>query len=236
MSPVHRFAIALALVAASAAPAARAGAQVGNLPEQSPFRDLEYRQELAFFGGWYKAGRDPARVAPRDGPMFGVRYDLRIGGPAYFTARLAHVSSERTVIDPRLAAPDRVLGEESWSIALADVGIALNLTGMKSWHGLVPVVQGGLGVASDFKGGADAGTWRFGTPFLLTLGAGVKWVSTSRFQIRGDITNNMYQIKYPGLYYQPSADGSAVLEPDQARSVWKANWAFTLGGSYLFFR
>lgn len=233
MSPVHRFVIAVALVVASAAPAA---AQVGTLPEQSPFRDLEYRQELTFFGGWYKAGRDPARVAPRDGPMFGARYDLRIGGPAWLTARVAHVSTERTVIDPRLAAPDRVLGEESWSVALADVGISLNLTGMKTWHGLVPVVQGGLGVASDFKGGADAGTWRFGTPFLLTLGAGVKWVSTSRFQIRGDITNNMYQIKYPGLYYQPSADGSAVLEPDDSRSVWKSNWGFTLGGSYLFFR
>ena len=46
-------ALALALVATTA------GAQVGHLPDNSPYRDIENSQELTFFGGRYTAGLDP---------------------------------------------------------------------------------------------------------------------------------------------------------------------------------
>ena len=79
--------------AAVALLASTAGAQVGYPPERSPYRDVEFRQELTLFSGYYAAGQDPAKVAPQSGPMLGLRYDVRVGGPASLTARVARVFS-----------------------------------------------------------------------------------------------------------------------------------------------
>jgi hypothetical protein len=111
---------------------AMAAAQVGHTPRTSPYRDLEFRQELTFFGGQYSASEDPARVAPKSGPMVGVHWEYRLGGPAYLTARLAGLITERREIDPRLDAGDRFLGNTSMLAAFTDVGFALNLTGYRA--------------------------------------------------------------------------------------------------------
>lgn len=224
----------LVLLAAAAAPAA--AQDVGHLPEDSPFRDLPYRQELTFFGGYFLAGGDPAGVAPKSAPMFGARYEIRIGGPAQFYARTAMALSERDVVNPRLAPGARELGTESVTLGLADVGISLNLTGQRSWHGMVPVVSGGAGIATDFAS-PDVGGFRLGTPFAITLGAGVRWTSGGNWQVRADVTDYLYQVKYPPLYFQaPAQNVEPVLPPNSKQNVWKHNAALTLGVSYLFFR
>ena len=68
---------------------ATAGGQVGHLPAESPFVDLPGGHELGFFGGHYSAGRDPVGVAPRSGPLFGLRYEKTVGGPAALMVRYA---------------------------------------------------------------------------------------------------------------------------------------------------
>ena len=89
------FVSALALVCI----AATAGAQVGHLPEQSPYRDLENSQEMTFLYGYFNAGNDPIGVAPQNGPMFGARYQIHVGGPAFMMARWGHVLSTRKVVE-----------------------------------------------------------------------------------------------------------------------------------------
>ena len=79
----------LVMTLASVAVAPPLVAQVGHQPQGSPYIDLEYRQEVSVFGGYYSAGTDQVGVAPKSGPMFGVRYDLRLGGPASLTSKLA---------------------------------------------------------------------------------------------------------------------------------------------------
>ena len=86
------FALALSVQAA--------GAQVGHLPTESPFVDLEGGHELTFFGGRFSAGSDPAGVAPPSAAALGVRYDKTVGGPAALMIRFAHVNSERFPVDP----------------------------------------------------------------------------------------------------------------------------------------
>lgn len=217
--------------------AAPVAAQVGHTPQRSPYSDLEYRQEATVFGGYFEAGTDRVGVAPQSGPMFGVRYDLRLGGPAYLTSKLAYVSSERTVLDPRRPANERVVSSgASWPIYIADVGIAVNLTGQRSFHRLVPFVNGTLGIASDLKGGADVGAWRFGTPFAFSLGGGLKWIPTGKLQARLDVSNQLYQIKYPNSYYVAASDGTSLLEFNESKSDWTSNLGISLGISYLFFR
>lgn len=226
----------LAAAALVVLPAA-AHAQVGSLPAQSPFKDIEYRQELTPYAGWFLPGTDPAKVAPRGGPAIGLRYDARIGGPASFTARLTSVFSERRVLDPTKPVATRDLGARKQGLYLADVGLTINLTGQKSWHALVPYTGVGAGIASDFKG-VDAGGYKFGTTFAFNFGTGVRWLPTERVQLRADMTDWLYQIQYPNQYYVPTTtNGSdAVLPRSQATSVWKHNLGVTLGVSYLFFR
>jgi hypothetical protein len=210
---------------------------VGHAPQRSPYIDLEYRQEATLFGGYYNAGTDLVGVAPQSGPMVGLRYDLRRGGPAALTSRLAYVSSQRTVIDPRRPASTRIMERDAaWPIYLADVGISLNLTGQRSYRRFVPFVTTGLGVATDFKGGADVGAWRFGTPFALSFGGGVRWAPGGRFQLRADVGDFLYQIKYPASFFSAPSGVTPVLGNDVKQNQWKHNLALTLGVSVLFSR
>jgi hypothetical protein len=209
-------------------------AQVGYPPMQSPFRDLEYRQEFTLYSGYYAASDDPVGVAPRSGPTLGARYELRVGGPAQLSVRFARVWSERTVIDPTLAPAERVVAEEDVGLYLADAGFSFNLTGQKSWRGLVPVLAAGFGIATDFHGSRDVGGFRVGTPFAISAGGGVRWLPDGPYQLRVDVLNYWYQIQYPDSYFAGTPTNPAVRTG--AQNVWIRNLSLTLGASYQFFR
>jgi hypothetical protein len=217
-------------------PGSSSAQDVGYPPARSPFRDLEYKQELTLFGGWFLAGKDPAGVAPRSGPTFGVRYEANVGGPVSLFGRLSTVLSERRVVDPREPEATRELGVQSWPLYMADFGVALNLTGQKSYRRLVPVLNLGFGFASDFNRSVEQDPFEFGTTFALTYGAGLRVVPGGRFQWRFSLDNYLYKLDYPASYYVLPGTGPAVVDADQKQSFWKNNTAFTLGGSMLFFR
>jgi hypothetical protein len=218
--------------------ATTAGAQVsvGYPPQSSPFRDLEYHQELTAFGGYFDPAEDPAGVAPRGGPMAGVRYEITVGGPVQLVTRFARANSERNVIDPTKPKATRSLGSAEWPVYLADVGFSLNLTGQRSWHGVVPLVYLGAGVASDGGKKVEADPYRLGTTFAILYAAGLRIVPGGRFQIRADAGTHMYQIKYPAGYFIKASDDTQVLPDSQSKSFWKRNQAYTIGISYLLFR
>ena len=216
------------------APAA-AGAQVGHTPRSSPYRDLEHRQELSFFGGQFNARREAAGVAPRSGPMVGAHYEFRMAGPAYLTVNSALVFTDRRVIDPNKLLVERVLGTQGVNMLLTDVGFALNLTGYKSWHGLVPSLGGGVGIASGFDK-ADVGQYKFGYPFLLTFRPSIKFAPRGRWQGRIDATNFIYRIRYPDTYFTKSTADPTVLEPGAKRNLWTRNVGLTAGLTYSFGR
>lgn len=212
------------------------GAQVGHLPENSPYRDLETSQEVTFFGGRYNAGLDPIGVAPRGGPMYGLRYEIHVGGPALLMARWAHVNSERFPIDPTRSGSAAQLGKRNVSLNLYDVNLVVNLTGQRSFHHFVPVVNVGAGIAS-CGCSVKLDPYTFGTPFAFSFGGGLRYVPGGRFQLRADLGDYLYQLKYPTAYYLNNAAGTgSAASPKQARSFWKNNRAVTLGASLLFFR
>jgi hypothetical protein len=217
--------------------ASGAAAQVGHEPRESPYVDLVYRHDVTTFSGYLSTRRDPAGVAPRSAALAGVRYALYLTGPASFTARVAYGRSERRVLDPLEPANSRVvLPAASVPLMLADAGVSLSLTGFKSWHRLVPELNGGLGFVTDFRTKSDVGGFAFGTRFALSLGAGVRWVPGGRFQLRADVTDNLYRISYPRSYYVAASDGTTIVPADQPTAFWTHNPAVTLGVSYLFWR
>lgn len=222
-------ALALACIAGTA------GAQVGHLPENSPYRDLETRQEITFFGGHYRAGKEALGVAPGDGGMFGLRYQIHVGGPAFLMARWSHINTDRLGIDPTKIGSARQLGKNNVSVNLYDIDLALNLTGEKSFHHIVPVVNFGAGIGS-CSCSVKNDPYTFGTPFAFTFGGGLRYVPGGRFQLTADWNDYLYQLKYPTAYYVAPTGGTAVLPGSQSRSLWKNNRALTLGASLLFFR
>jgi hypothetical protein len=223
-------ALALAFVATTAR------AQVaGHLPEKSPYRDLEASQEISFFGGHYAAGQDALGVGPRGGPMYGLRYEVHVGGPAFLMARFAHVNSERFPIDPTKSGSASQLGRQNVSLNLFDADLVINLTGQKSFHHIIPVVNLGAGIAS-CNCTVKLDPYTFGTPFAFSFGGGLRYVPGGRFQLRADWGDYLYQLKYPNAYYLTPLNGTAAAGSRQAKSFWKNNRALTLGASLLFFR
>jgi hypothetical protein len=209
-------------------------AQVGHDPESSPYRDLVYRQELTPYGGYARAKVDAAGIAPQSASLAGLRYELYLGGPVSLTSDFSTMFSDRTVIDPTKPQPQRVVGTETASVYALDLGIALGLTGRKSWHSLVPQVRAGVGVIT--SGAADDTTgYKFGTPFAITFGAGLKFVTGGRLQLRADVGERLFKQKYPDAYYRTGSDNTAVLT-DQPRSYWTNHGLLTLGVSFLFDR
>lgn len=215
-----------------------AGAQtvVGNLPEDSPFRDLEHRQAITVFGGYYLAGKDPAGVAPRSGLMGGIRYEANVGGPISLFTRLSMVRSERQVIDPREPESSRSLGVQSWPLYAFDAGLGVNATGQRTWHRLAPALNVGIGFAFDANRRVEEDPFRFGTPFALVYGGSVRYVPGGRFQLRFGWDNYLYRLSYPTSYYVEPEGGDPVVPLSQSRAFWKNNMAFTLGGSLFVFR
>jgi hypothetical protein len=225
-----------ALLFCLALPASSLSGQVGYDPARSPYVDLEYKQEFTVFTGGLRTGSDPSGAAPRTGPMLGFRYETRVGGPASFTARAARVFSERQIVDPAKPLSSRYSAPKSWPLYLLDASLSINLTGQKSIRHIVPVVNSGVGIVSDFKSGADVGGYRFGTTFAFSFGGGVRWTPGGPFQLRADFADYLYQLTYPSTYYVKASDSTSVLRGSDPKSVWKHNMGLTVGASYLFFR
>ena len=220
---------ALALLAASPA-----FAQVGHEPALSPYTDLEYRQELTAYGGYASARRDPAGVTPQSASVAGLRYEIYLAGPVSLTSDLSAMFSDRTVLDPTKPRAQRVVGTETAPVYGLDVGIALGLTGRKTWHRIVPQVRAGIGVVNS-PAADDTTGYKFGTPFAISLGGGLKFVSRGRLQVRADVGTRLFKQKYPDAYYRTTSDNSAVLV-DTPRSVWTRHSLLTVGVSVLFDR
>lgn len=213
-----------------------AAAQVGRLPSQSPFRDIDHRQHITIFGGWFSGAEGRAGVGPQAAPAVGARYELRIGGPLHFTGRLAYVSAQRNVVDPSQIGDARQLGETTAPLAFVDAGLTLYLTGQKSiWH-LVPLVSAGIGVATDLGESKDVGGFGVGTPFALSVGGGVRYVGRGDFGLRLDVADNLFKLSYPPSYFIAPAGGTPLLGPGSEENEWKHTLVVTLGVSWIFSR
>jgi hypothetical protein len=212
-----------------------AAAQVGHDPASSPYTDLEHKQEITWLFGYMRARHDPAGVAPRSAAMTGVRYELNLVGPLDLSADLTRSSSERLKLDPAKPLATREVGLQSTPVYAADIALALDLTGRKSWHHLVPQVRGGLGfVSSGAKD--DSSGFSFGTPFAFTFGGGLKFVPGGKLQLRLDVTDRIFKLSYPDSYYRKASDNTSVLEDPTPRSFYTHHTALTVGVSYLFGR
>ena len=220
---------AVALFAATPATAQ----QVGHDPAKSPYTDLEYNQEFSVLFGHLRTRHDPANIAPQSAAVTGIRYEWTVAGPLAISSDLFGANTTRNVVDPTKPAKTRNVGTQDNLELGADLALAMNLTGRKSWHGFVPQVRAGVGLISN-RAKDDSSGFAIGTPFAFTYGLGLKYVTAGRLQLRADLTDHVFKLAYPDAYYRVASDNTSVLDAGSLKSFYTHHTAFTIGVSYLF--
>lgn len=221
-----------ALFLAVAAASAGAQQQVGYAPNHSPYRDIEKTMEFALLSGHFTAGADPAGVAPQSASIWTFLYGWHATGPLFLNASLAQTLSVRHVIDPTAAVRDR--GMAYWPLYAIDGTMALSVTGDRTYHGFMPLVNAGMGIITDRHSQSDVGDFQFGSRFELVYGVTLRYIPASRWGLRADLTNRMYSMGYPETYYVNGKIGTPVVSPTLSKSFWRNNPSFSVGISYLF--
>ena len=227
--------LVLAFALLSGAGVSLAAQTVGSLPDQSPFLDLQDHMRAGIVAGWLATGNDAVGVGPKSAPTVGVRYDMAIGGPMYLTGMLFGTSTTRTVLDYSRSAATRNVGTQGTGLIVANVALAMSLTGARTWHHLQPLVNLGVGVASGPGDKEDVSGYRFGTQFSFSYGFGVRYATGKNGEFRADLNQYWWQLKYPENYRSTQGDAVAI-KANGALNSYTANTALTLSYSIRVFR
>jgi hypothetical protein len=212
-------------------------AQVGYLPDASPFEDLRGRQALTFATGILATAGDPAGVAPRSGMFVSARYEALLAGPLWVQGRFTYAPRlERTFKDPLFTGSENYDGTSKRPFVITDIGFLLNLTGNKSWHGLVPQFHSAVGSVSGGTNRFDVGGYRFGTKFTVNYGLGLRRPTGSEWEWHADLTHQFWKYKYPESYSDDSFGNPNPILPTAVGEVWRGNLQLSFGVSRFFFR
>lgn len=226
----------LLLLTALAAPASSPlSAQVGHLPNRSPYEDIKIGQTLTPMIGRLQVARDPAGVAPSSSTMGAIRYDIGVGGPASLFVRYLAAPSTRQVLNPTEPKARRVVATPGVTMHILDGGLDIALTGRKTWHHLLPSLNGGVGLVTDFAK-ADTGAYRFGANFSFSYGFSLRYLAPRGPQLRIDLSNFTWQYQYPDRYFVKASDTTSVLTNTRDRSAWRRNWGMSAGVAIPIFR
>lgn len=208
---------------------------IGSVPDKSPYLDLHDGMRFGVVAGWLATGTDAVGVGPKSAPMLGLRFDLAVGGPVYLTGSLFGVSTSRTVLDYTKSAATRDIGTQSTALVNANVAIAMSLTGLRTWHRLQPLVNLGVGVVGAAGDKADVSGFKLGTMLSFSYGFGVRYSTGRNSELRFDLNQYWWQIKYPDLYRSTQGDPVAI-KPTGGLSSYTANTALTIAWSLRSFR
>lgn len=228
--------VACAAVVVAAA-AGAAGAQVvGRLPTESVLRDVSDPQRFGVFTGWLTTSLDPVGVRGHSAPMVGVRYDVLMGSPAYFSMRAFAVKSEHDVVNPNLPSTNRVVGTASNNQLAFDASIHLSLTGARSWHGVQPLVHLGIGAIAGVANHFDEGKYAPGASVLYSYGLATRFPTGKNGEFRADFGWLVYQMRYPTAFRTTTAVNDVAPRAEGSMTPLTFNRAITVSWSWGIFR
>ncbi|MBW8772271.1 MAG: hypothetical protein JF590_03095 [Gemmatimonadetes bacterium] len=206
----------LALAFCAAAPL-RLSAQVGADPSHSPYHDIRRGSGWTFAMGHLYGDGGPLRVGPNSGQTFAVRYDVRLSGLLQGFAEMGYLKGERMLLNPDDSVVHRFSGPIDAPVWTPMIGLQINLSGPKTWHGVAPFIAFGLGAAVGGDQAADTTQYQFGTKLLFTPSAGVRYYLGDRIHVRLEGSMYYWKLKYPVDWLnEPAAQPSALGEPSTA--------------------
>lgn len=200
-------------------------AQVGHEPGTSPFRDILTRQHLSILAGRFGGNTAVAGVGWRAGTVVSGRLDTRLSTALDFSVSLGFAGSSRLVVDTYADTATRVSGPIGGTLALADLGLVLNLTGGKTWHGVAPYVGVGAGWMTPMKTVRDPGGYNAGSNFTFVPTVGVRYFVRRGLAVRVEVRDHIWRYEWPLYYYRPvDHNGLEIQPPILATSVSTKQW------------
>ena len=231
--------VAAALAALGLAAVAPLAAQVGHAPDRSPYHDLITAQSLTFSLGYFGGNEAKAGVGWRSGALFGARLDTRLGGPLDLWVSVGVVNSNRFKINTTLDTATRKTGPYTRSLVPVDLGLLLNLTGAKTWHGLAPYIGFGAGEMLPTRSETDVGGYNAGINFALIPILGTRIFLTPTLAARIEVRDYFFRYEWPLRYFDPVDSNNlsirpAILPYGEKDKQWVHNLALTVGFVYGF--
>ncbi len=231
----------LALCAAVPA-AARAQVEVvGVAPSRSPYRDISDLQNLSVFAGRFAGDVGNGGVGARPGLALGARLDVRLSGPvAFWVSAGEAVSSHRVLTLASNGTVDSiyVAGTNRLTLLAADLGLGLDLTGRKTWHGLAPYVGIGLGVIAPTRAVTDSLGFRIGATFTLVPTVGTRWFVSRDVALQVEARDYYFKYAYPLGFFDTPFKGppprASLMPTSMTNAQWTHNVTLWVGLSYGF--
>ena len=212
----------LASTTALSAPA-RAIAQVGRQPAESPYHDILNARWLDLSGGKVYGTGGPLLVGPRNGALAGARITFRGNHALSLSLGGWWANTVRHVVDANDSVATRVKPDISHTLIAAEFAIQFNLTGGKSWHRLAPFTAIGIGLAkAQATPKADTSGYSFGTKFYFAPSLGTRVMLTQSVALRLEARALFWSLKYPASYsVEPSKQPGTTSAPNAVNITGK---------------
>ena len=226
----NRAAAALLMTLAGAAPLA---AQVGYDPQHSPFRDVTTRQTFSTFVSAFFGNTGDAGVGAQSGRAIGGRFATALSGPLELWVTVAGIDSKRTVLDPNQPDSARVLGTQALRMIDADLGLGLNLTGARTWHGLAPYVGASFGVIAPTRSVTDTSGFQVTSHITFVPTIGTHYRIGRALSLTVEARDIWIKYSWPSAFFFPTA-GTPVLPVTDKDTQLAHNFTLSAGLSYHF--
>ena len=207
----------------------------------SPYLYIEQNQALTAQATYIATNRGMLNLGPESGMAYGLGYTIRLGGPfnldfnaSFFPTRRAVMDTipadSITLADNPLASVTKI-GEDKLGIALLTAALRFDVTGPRTYHGLLPFVVFGGGLARQVyeTGIADihlvsARRYHFGGLCVGQIGGGTDWFLSRHITARLDVRDMFWRIRIPSAFQR---------DPIPSRE-WVQNLHASLGLSFRF--
>ena len=210
--PESSFASLLRVLAVATLFAPAAGAQVGHDPARSPYRDLRFGQFVSVSAGKLFGSGGTLGIGPRDGDVVWLRHEFLADRPLSIALGGGYARANRSYVDLDETV-DRIKGPERTNLWFAEGTLQLNLTGSKTWRGLAPYANLGLGLGFGKRLPVDSTDYKFGARFYLAPGAGTRVFLTRRLYVRLEARAVFWSLSYPEAYRSSDPDGFGPVLP-----------------------
>ncbi|HYJ78427.1 MAG TPA: hypothetical protein VEW03_02400 [Longimicrobiaceae bacterium] len=204
---------------------------------RSPMRYIEPASSFGLFAGYVFTDSElrldslsSVALGPQSAPIFGARYQLRLGGPLSGMVSLGVIPSKREVFlaepnaDSTAITPISTGNTVSAPVVLVETGLLFGITGPRAWNGLAPFAGVTAGVATEVGGTSEAEEdipdgerYSFGPSIAVGVRLGTDFYLTPRAALRLELVGRLWRESAPGGFL--NSRQAKVTEWNGASSV-----------------